>query len=52
MVLVCTDGWPPWPEENLGIPIVACLTRKRDTLPEHYQPPVFITTLEIHGDRT
>ncbi len=49
MILVCTDGWTPWPEENPGIPIVACITRKRAELPDIYRVPDFITTLELKG---
>jgi len=52
MILVCTDRWTPWPEANPGIPIVACITRKRDTLPDMYRVPDFITTLELTGERT
>ena len=52
MILVCTDGWTPWPTENPGIPIVACITRKRATLPDCYRVPDFITTLELQGERT
>ena len=51
MILVCTDGWTPWPEENPGVPIVACITRSRAALPEAYKPPQFIPTLELCGER-
>jgi predicted metal-dependent peptidase len=47
MLLVCTDGWTPWPTENPGIPIIACITRKRAELPEEYKPPKWIVTLEL-----
>jgi predicted metal-dependent peptidase len=47
MILVCSDGWTPWPAENPGIPIVACITRKASELPEMYKPPQWITTLEL-----
>ena len=47
MILVCTDGWTPWPSENCGVPIVACITRKRADLPDAYKPPQWIVTLEL-----
>ena len=47
MVLVCTDGYTPWPSENCGIPVVACITRKRADLPDAYKPPQWIVTLEL-----
>ena len=52
MILVCTDGCTPWPTENPGIPIVACITRTRATLPDCYRVPDFITTLELKGNLT
>jgi hypothetical protein len=52
MVLVCTDGWTPWPAENPGVPIVACVSRTVASLPEEYQPPQWIVTLELKGDLT
>jgi hypothetical protein len=52
MILVCSDGWTLWPTEDPGIPIVACITRKRATLPDSYRAPDFITTLELQGERT
>ena len=50
MILVCTDGWTPWPEQDPGIPIVACITNRLATLPAEYVPPRFITTLELKGN--
>ena len=50
MILVCTDGLTPWPKEDTGVPIVACLTNKVADLPDTYKPPHWITTLELKGD--
>ena len=50
MILVCTDGWTPWPSEAPGIPVVACITNKLADLPESYKPPHWIVTLELKGD--
>ncbi|MFT5526706.1 MAG: hypothetical protein ACI9HK_004686, partial [Pirellulaceae bacterium] len=47
LILVCTDGWTPWPTENNGVPIVACITGKLADLPNCYRPPNWITTLEL-----
>ena len=47
MILICTDGETPWPDDNPGIPIVACLTNPRATLPEYYQPPSWIPIVEL-----
>lgn len=52
MILVVTDGWTPWPSENPGVPIVACITRTRASLPDLYRVPDFITTLELKGNLT
>lgn len=52
MILVCTDGWTPWPKENPGVPIVACISRGVDELPDEYKPPQWIVTLELNGGRT
>ena len=51
MILVCTDGWTPWPSDNedCGIPIVACITSKLTALPDVYKPPHWIVTLELKG---
>jgi len=51
MILVCTDGWTPWPADNPGVPIVACISRKVADLPDEYKPPHFIVTLELSGER-
>jgi predicted metal-dependent peptidase len=48
MIILCTDGWTPWPTEDPGIPVVACVTRRVSTLPEMYQPPDWIVTLELN----
>jgi predicted metal-dependent peptidase len=29
VILVCTDGYTGWPSQDVGIPVVACLTRPR-----------------------
>ena len=50
MILVCTDGWTPWPEENPGVPIVACISRKVADLPDSYKPSDWIVTLELKGN--
>ncbi len=47
MILICTDGQTPWPEQDPGLPIVACLTNPRATLPECYQPPSWIPIVEL-----
>lgn len=47
MILICTDGKTPWPKDNPGLPIVACLTNRRATLPEFYQPPSWIPIVEL-----
>lgn len=47
MILICTDGETPWPEDNPGIPIIACLTNPRATLPDLYQPPSWIPIVEL-----
>ncbi|MEX1026687.1 MAG: VWA-like domain-containing protein [Candidatus Paceibacterota bacterium] len=47
MILVCTDGYTPWPEQNPGLPVVACLSNRRATLPEEYQPPSWISVIEL-----
>ena len=47
MIIVCTDGWTPWPEEDPGIPVVACLSRRVTSLLEEYRPPNWITTVEL-----
>ena len=52
MILVCTDGWTPWPAENPGIPVVAGISRKLADLPDCYKPPKWIVTLELKGERT
>ena len=52
MILVCTDGWTPWPAENPGIPVVACISRKLADLPHCYKPPKWIVTLELKRERT
>lgn len=53
MILICTDGHTPWPEQDPGIPIVACLTNPRATLPDYYQPPSWISIVELcKGDLT
>lgn len=46
VVLVATDGDTPWPAENPGVPVLACLTRRgyQDRVPE------WITTLMICGE--
>lgn len=51
MVLVCTDGWTPWPAEPIGVPLVACLSNRLSEIPECYQPPGWIVTLELKGTR-
>ena len=50
MIFVCTDGWTPWPEENPGVPIVACISRKVADLPDEYKPSDWIVTLELKGN--
>ena len=53
MILICTDGETPWPDDNPGIPIVACLTNPLATLSDLYQPPSWISTVELcKGDLT
>ncbi|MBC8357003.1 MAG: hypothetical protein H8E66_33950 [Planctomycetes bacterium] len=47
MILICTDGHTPWPAQDPGLPIVACLTNRRATLPEVYQPPSWIPIVEL-----
>jgi predicted metal-dependent peptidase len=47
MILICTDGHTPWPTHDPGIPIVACLTNPRASLPEFYQPPSWISVIEL-----
>ena len=47
MILICTDGHTPWPLQNPGLPIVACLSNRRATLPEVYQPPSWIPVIEL-----
>ena len=49
MVLVCTDGWTPWPKEDCGVPIIACLSNRVESLPDAYKPPAWITSLELKG---
>lgn len=46
VILVATDGDTPWPAENPGVPVLACLTRRgyQDRVPE------WITTLMICGE--
>ena len=51
LILVITDGWTPWPESDPGIPVVACVTGSAASLPAEYQPPGWIKTLELNGDR-
>ncbi len=51
LILVITDGWTPWPETAPGIPVVAFITGSMASLPAEYQPPNWITTLELNGDR-
>ena len=47
MILICTDGHTPWPKDDPGLPVVACLTNPRATLPEFYQPPTWIPIVEL-----
>jgi predicted metal-dependent peptidase len=47
MILICTDGETPWPDDSPGIPIVACLTNPRATLSDLYQPPSWIPIVEL-----
>ena len=49
MILDCTDGWTPWPTEDGGIPVVACITSRLTDLPDCYKPPQWIVTLELKG---
>ena len=51
LILVITDGWTPWPEQDPGIPVVACITGASSSLPDEYQPPGWITILELNGNR-
>lgn len=45
VILVATDGDTPWPEEDPGVPVLACLTR------EGYESrvPDWMTTLKIYN---
>jgi predicted metal-dependent peptidase len=47
MIILCTDGWTPWPTEDPGIPVIACITRRVSTLPQMHQPPDWIVTIEL-----
>lgn len=52
MILVCTDGYTPWPTENPGVPIVACLSNIAANLPDVYRVPDWMTILELKGTAT
>jgi predicted metal-dependent peptidase len=28
VIVVCTDGYTPWPSEPVGVPVVACITHE------------------------
>jgi predicted metal-dependent peptidase len=28
VIVVCTDGYTPWPSDPVGVPVVACITRE------------------------
>ena len=49
MVLVCTDGWTPWPTDDCSVPVVACLSNRVANLPDYYKPPTWIKTFELKG---
>ena len=42
LVVVITDGWTPWPDEPVGVPVVAVLTQ--DDEPQ--DPPAWIRTIK------
>lgn len=44
VILVATDGYTPWPEENPGVPVLVCLTRegREDRVPD------WMTVLKIY----
>jgi len=44
VILVATDGYTPWPEENPGVPVLVCLTRegREDCVPD------WMTVLKIY----
>ena len=29
LIVVCTDGYTPWPAAPIGVPVVACITREQ-----------------------
>jgi len=46
VILVCTDGYTGWPDQDVGIPVVACLTR-----PKQGKIPAWIQVVEMLPDK-
>ena len=42
LIVVVTDGITPWPQQDVGIPVVACITDKRT-----WEPPAWIERVDI-----
>jgi predicted metal-dependent peptidase len=47
VVLCITDGYTPWPREDLGLKVVACITREESG----YEVPEWIKRVEIRPER-
>jgi predicted metal-dependent peptidase len=47
VVLCVTDGYTPWPQEDLGLKVVACITREESG----YEVPEWIKRVEIRPER-
>lgn len=45
VILLVSDGETPWPAEDVGCRVVACLTRES----EFYKPPAWIEVVEIRA---
>jgi len=43
MLVVCTDGETPWPEQDVGVPVVACIIATREV----DDPPSWITRIDV-----
>ncbi len=44
LILVCTDGYTPWPANPVGPPVIACLT---DTPSDCYQVPTWMDKVSL-----
>jgi len=43
LIVVCTDGYTPWPSAPVGVPVVACITREQSQT----SVPVWIETVSL-----